>query len=185
MNPPVHKSVAFTRRWTARVRELHHECVVFPAFDPTQTPPDQAPKGVKFEALWDTGATSSVVTPDVVRACKLKPTGKSNVSTGGGKVKKASTYLVNLGLPNGVMVTTTAVCLPEYEGNYPVIIGMDVISAGDFALSGGGKTMMSYSSPSVREIDFVKEVRAARAVEAKKQKRKANKQKNRNKRRKR
>ena len=54
-------------------------------------------------ALWDTGATNSVITPDTVKDLKLVPTGTIEVVHFGGK-QQCNTYLVNLFLPNKVII---------------------------------------------------------------------------------
>ena len=44
----------------------------------------------------------------------------------------------------------------ELTGGFEVLIGMDIIGAGDFAVTNSnGKTVMSYRYPSIERIDFV------------------------------
>ena len=52
-------------------------------------------------------------------------------------------------------------------------IGMDIINAGDFVITNvEGKTCMSFQIPSVRRIDFVKEIFMARATRGKRKEKK-------------
>ncbi len=63
----------------------------------------------------------------------------------------------NLRLPNQVVVMGIPVARGSF-GDADVLIGMDVITKGDFAVSNwDGKTSFSFRVPSLGEIDFVKE----------------------------
>lgn len=67
-------------------------------------------------------------------------------------------YLVNIGLPNQVVLPATRVTEGEI-GGADLLIGMDIIGEGDFAVtSKGGETWMTYSLPSSRTLDFVQRV---------------------------
>jgi hypothetical protein len=66
-------------------------------------------------------------------------------------------YLVDFYLPMNVCVTGLNVTLGELVAA-DALIGMDVISQGDFVVTNlGGKTKMSFRVPSLVETDFVKE----------------------------
>lgn len=112
---------------------------------------------VKFSGVWDTGATGSVITKKVVDALKLKPTGQKEVHTASGTEVK-NTYLVNIALPMNVMVQGVTVT----EGNLisiDVLIGMDIITLGDFAITNlDGRTVMSFQMPSSERIDYVERI---------------------------
>jgi uncharacterized protein YchJ len=44
-------------------------------------------------------------------------------------------------------------------GGGDALIGMDIIASGDFAITNfNGKTTISYRTPSIQEIDFVKQI---------------------------
>ena len=108
-----------------------------------------------FRGIWDTGATGSVITPKVVAHLGLKATGKKKVNTANGSDVK-NTYLVNIALPSNVMVQNVVVT----EGNlgeesmFDVLIGMDVITLGDFVITNKTNTIMSFRIPSLAEIDY-------------------------------
>lgn len=62
----------------------------------------------------------------------------------------------NLGLPNRVQVTGVEVLEGILEG-CDVLIGMDIINLGDFAVTNRDDvTVLSFQMPSVNRIDFVK-----------------------------
>jgi hypothetical protein len=109
---------------------------------------------VEFNAVWDTGASASAISRRVVSQCRLKPTGMTRVSTAGGFVD-CCTYLISMGLPNKVGFPVLTVTEADM-GSTDVLIGMDIIGAGDFAVSNfHGTTVFTYRFPSARKIDFV------------------------------
>jgi len=60
-------------------------------------------------------------------------------------------------LPNEVFIQNVQVTEADMSTN-DVLIGMDIISLGDFAITNfGGKTRFTFSIPSTRVIDFVQE----------------------------
>ena len=127
---------------------------IFPAFDPLKT--TDAPDGHQFTALWDTGAMRSAVTPQVVQACGLKPIGMAKTMTAAG-VHDTHVYMVNIGLPNGVGFYNVHVTEVPGIRYADVLIGMDVINQGDFAITNkDGKTICSFRIPSMEHIDFTK-----------------------------
>ena len=111
-------------------------------------------------ALWDTGASGSCISKDIVSKLKLIPTGMCTVKTPSG-IADVYTYLVNIVLPNSVLIKDVRVMESEI-GNQGLgaLIGMDIITLGDFALSNkDGKTTFSFQIPSQTEIDFVEEIK--------------------------
>lgn len=110
-----------------------------------------------YKAIWDTGATNSVVTQTVVSDCGLQPTGVVPVRTPKGEYL-ANTYLVALMLPNGVGISSLRVTEGTLGGGIDVLVGMDIMVRGDFALTNSeGRTNFSFRIPSICCIDFVKE----------------------------
>jgi len=110
----------------------------------------------QFTAIWDTGATNSVITQAVIDACQLVPTGVARVNHAQG-VSLSETYLVNMGLPQQVIFPGVRVTKGSFNGA-DLLIGMDIISRGDFAVTNfGGLTKFSFRLPSTAHIDFVAE----------------------------
>ena len=115
------------------------------------------PAAHQFDGIWDTGATGSLISANVVERCDLKQTGVATIRTANGNEDTVPTYIVNLRLPNQVVVMGIPVARGSF-GDADVLIGMDVITKGDFAVSNwDGKTSFSFRVPSRGEIDFVKE----------------------------
>lgn len=144
---------AFTQRYNGITDTLKTQCVVYPAFDPkTQKQPD----GCNINCLWDTGATKSVISARLVSALGLKPIGKVTICHAQGRTD-VNTYLINVLLTNNVGVTFLQVSEGVLSG-FDMLIGMDIISQGDFALScSKGKTVFSFQLPSTHEIDYVED----------------------------
>lgn len=69
---------SFTVEYSNIVNMLNTECGVCKSFNPT-IEKGEHPKVEKFKALWDTGATGSVITKNVVDKLGLIPTGFGKV----------------------------------------------------------------------------------------------------------
>jgi hypothetical protein len=141
-----------------RLRVIQTDCGVCAAFDPAGHPSTHQPYK-KFVAIWDTGATGTVITQAVADACGLKPTGMMRVYGVAG-AHDTETYLVNVSLPNGIGFANIKVTKGNLAGGADVLIGMDIITTGDFAITNkDGKTTFSFRCPSQTEIDYVAEAR--------------------------
>jgi len=114
------------------------------------------PSAHSFTALWDTGATVSVISQRVVDACGLKPIAPVEVHGVHGP-SMTSAYLVNLRLPSNVLFPGLLVTLGVLR-DADVLIGMDIIARGDFAVTNfDSKTTFTFRMPSRGVIDFVKD----------------------------
>jgi hypothetical protein len=84
--------------------------------------------------------------------------GVTQVAHAGG-IGESKTYLVNLFLPNKVALAGVLVSeCEDIVGDFGVIIGMDVITSGDFAITNtDDKTWVSFRVPSMGRIDYVEE----------------------------
>lgn len=121
------------------------------------------PPSVAFTAIWDTGAARSVISENVVRACGLAQTGMARVHGVHGPAT-VETYFVNIALPNSITVAGIRATKGALLSGDDVLIGMDVISIGDFAVTNyDSATMFSFRSPSMGHIDFVAEAEADEA----------------------
>lgn len=153
---------AFTYRYNGRARVLHTTVGVSLPVTPDEAKIQQV-EPRNYLAIWDTGATNSAITKKVVDDLGLKPTGVRETRHADGKSLN-NTYLVNILLPNKVMVGSVRVTevklIPDdntSDDKQPqLLIGMDIIGFGDFAITNAdGKTTFSFRIPSVEEIDFV------------------------------
>lgn len=148
------KISAFTTKATGLLNVLQSEVSVF------QSVPGQDSKIEKFIAIWDTGATSSVITPKVVTNLGLIPSGKTNLHGVTGIKDNANTYLISIILPMKVRVDGVRVAeVPQLTGNADILIGMDIITLGDFSVTNlDKKTVFSFRFPSLKTIDYVEEI---------------------------
>ena len=112
---------------------------------------------VSTNALWDTGASLSAITPEIQNKLKATPVGKRSIS-GIHEAKVVDVVLVKVELPNSVIKKSIEVVVCNIPSNFDVILGMDIISLGDFAISNGNdQTLLSFAAPSFQEkIDFSK-----------------------------
>lgn len=114
--------------------------------------------GDKEEAIcaeWDTGATYSSISKELVQKLQLKPCGtKSIVSTTGSELTEI--YEISLILHNEVEIPMTVTAIPNIHSfGVDMLIGMNVIHFGDFAISTyNDVTCFSFRCPSKGLIDF-------------------------------
>ena len=151
---PELSSFAFTTYFDERKNVLVNEVRVAAAYTPVEGSP--APIFEEYEAIWDTGATRTVITRRVVEDCNLKAIGMSRVR-GVNDVRSAEAYLINILLLNDVEFGNLRVIGTErLSGGADVLIGMDIIGAGDFAVSNyQGRTTFTFRCPSQERIDFL------------------------------
>jgi len=73
-------------------------------------------------------------------------------------------FFVNIELPN-MGFSNIAVTLRKLPKGTDVLIGMDIIARGDFAITNhGGNTVFTFRCPSDGKIDFVAEQKAERTT---------------------
>lgn len=156
MNNSIILPQSFTQRYDGLAPMLITNCGVSVSFNPV-TYKGSFPVFREYQALWDTGATGTVITRKVVDELGLTPIGLTNSYNANGQCV-VNTYLINIGLPNGVGIHTLRVTEGILNG-FDVLIGMDVISRGDFAVTcKNGKTVFSFQMPSTHETDYVDEL---------------------------
>lgn len=126
MNPFAPKYHAFTQKYPGRSLRIITPVRIAEPFDPNNVPSN--PKYIDTQALWDTGATHSVITEASAKALVLVATGKRMVHHAGGE-GEYNTHVVNFVLPNQVGVAGILVSeCPDVGGQFGAIIGMDIIS---------------------------------------------------------
>ena len=157
MPPKVPTSIrthSFTLTYNGKSNVLKTKIVISKAFDPQKT--KDPPEFKQYSAIWDTGATNCVISKKIIDECGLKPIGMTKVHSVG-LTKKRGTYLINIILPNKVGIPSVRATEGEIVGT-DVLIGMDIIGLGDFAVTNkDGKTTMSFRFPSNEKIDFVEQ----------------------------
>ena len=109
----------------------------------------------KYKAVWDTGATHSAITSQVVRDFALRAATGMAVVYDATTTQNVHTYSVNILLPNHVEFSDWEVTeAGGLVGDEDILIGMDIIGAGDFALSNKERTVFTFRYPSQEEISF-------------------------------
>ena len=147
---------AFTVKSSGHADRIMTRVGVRAAIDPTN-PPSQLPPAIDAVALWDTGASRSVIAGDLATHLGLTAVGATMVNHADGQTKSL-THLVNFDLPNRVGVAGVLVTEFKAPPDFKVLIGMDIIGLGDFSITNyQGRTCMSFRVPSVKEIDYVVE----------------------------
>ena len=113
---------------------------------------------VSVKAQWDTGATGTCISKNLVKSLDLVPTGMVQVQTPSGTAT-LNKYIINLILNQELRITGVPVMDSEI-GNQgiDVLIGMDIISLGDFAVSNfDKKTQFTFRIPSQEHVDYKKD----------------------------
>jgi len=112
---------------------------------------------VSANALWDTGATMSAITPEIQNKLKVTPVDKKTIA-GIHSTQEVDVVLITIELPNRVIKKTIKAAVCDMTSKSEMLIGMDIISLGDFALSNGNdQTLFSFAVPPFRDkIDYSK-----------------------------
>jgi hypothetical protein len=109
-------------------------------------------------SIWDTGATGSSITKSLALKLNLIAISRTLVRGIHGP-KEVDVYAVKITLNNeNVSFVLPATECDELTDNQSAqfLIGMDVITRGDFCITNfDGKTMMSFRVPSIERMDFV------------------------------
>ena len=104
-------------------------------------------------AAWDTGAQFTLISPRVVEALAIKPSGKGQYMGIGGD-QESDTYLVHIGLPNGQLKRYVNAYCADLD-DYDMLIGMDIITETDFLITNAdGKTTFQFRTPSEGRVEL-------------------------------
>ncbi len=150
-------SKAYTVDFAYKVNALITWATIYPDFDPVGITSMQWPAGDDFPVLWDTGASSSLISDRLAKKLGLKVYGQSEMLNSSGS-RLSDDYYVNL-FVRGPGKMFDSINVSSYSGatRFDMIIGMDIIGMGDFAVTHKqGRTVMSFLTPSAYHIDFEK-----------------------------
>ena len=110
--------------------------------------------------VWDTGAQCSVMRQDLVDQLGLVPRGFKNIKGVTGEQRR-NTYLANVTLNNKEItldMEITGVDAFSDDTDEGMLIGMDIISQGDFCITNFQRnTVMTFRKPSQGVVDYCKE----------------------------
>lgn len=114
---------------------------------------------ILVNGIWDTGATRSVITKATAQALGLISVGQRTVRGVHG-VKNVNVYLATIHLSStNIEITEQVTECDELsnDGSVGALIGMNIISTGDFAVSNfRGRTKFTFRSPSIANVDYTK-----------------------------
>jgi hypothetical protein len=149
---------SFTQKYQGRTNRIVIPLGITPYFDPADLGGKPPPfKIIEKKALWDTGATNSVITAATAKELNLIPVGSATVNHAGGQ-SKTKTYMVNYFLPNNVAIPGVLVT-EMTDSDFNAIIGMDIITMGDLSVTNvNSQTWISFRIPSVQTVDYVQKI---------------------------
>jgi hypothetical protein len=149
---------AFTIKFKGKTDRIIIPIGFTPFFDPIQNPDKSPFPIIQKRALWDTGATGSLINSQLAHELNLTPVGSRTLIHDGGQDLR-NTYIVNIFLPNHVAIWGALVAESgNIVGNFDAIIGMDIITMGDMALTNcNGESCMSFRIPSIAQVDYVED----------------------------
>lgn len=111
-----------------------------------------------------------MITSKIAKELGLIPTGMQKSFHAQG-YSLVNTYMINLTLLNGIQVVDLKVGEGILPAGIDMLIGMDIISLGDFALTHRNNgTIFSFQIPSTHEYDFVKQINNGVGMKKKKSK---------------
>lgn len=110
---------------------------------------------VPVKALWDTGSNYSCISNRLAKELGLRPIKNTHIGTSGGKIK-FEVYTIILILSDTIEYSVDVSGVDNLEsGGINFLIGMDIISSGDFSISTyNDEVLLSFRSPSKGHIDF-------------------------------
>jgi hypothetical protein len=104
----------------------------------------------EIEALWDTGAAMTCVKPSLRDRLKLRQSElvEPIIMSGIGGDIEAEGTLVSIWLAPNFGIELCPVYIADFPGDEELLIGMDIITMGDFAICNvNGKTSFSFAVP--------------------------------------
>lgn len=141
-----------TQKYKSLADNITSHCVIMPGHNDFSELKE--PRYCETEsALWDTGATNTIISQMIVEELKLTPIKQAAISGIGGVVN-SNVYKVNLYFDNKVAFKNIEVLASDLE-DCTVIIGMDLINQGDFAITNKDEeTWFSFRMPSLEHLSF-------------------------------
>jgi predicted aspartyl protease len=99
------------------------------------------------KAVWDTGATSSMISAALARKLTLAPTGTIQIAGVHG-VQNARCYSIDIVFGNKFTIPAVKVSEASDFGGFDILVGMDIISKGKMVIDGtDGKLKVCFQFP--------------------------------------
>jgi hypothetical protein len=145
---------AFAKQYPDLAGELNTDVEVFPVSSTTN-------QGTTVYAIWDTGASQTVITHRLMSQLNLIPI-ETKVVHGINSKQTVDVVAISIKLPNGLLVSDIRVFVCDIPSPIDMLIGMDIIQLGDFHISNtGNRTLFSFVIPSLPEqFDLAKKADA-------------------------
>lgn len=145
------KHYSFTQASDKTERAIITPCKITTPFRPELG--EKPSKMLSCQALWDTGATNTVISDKLASSLGILPITKRKTFHADGDCL-SNIYLVNIILPNNILISILQVSEGKLHG-FDILIGMDIITQGNFSISNiDRKTTFSFTLPSICKIDF-------------------------------
>jgi hypothetical protein len=150
-------SHSFTIRANGRLSRIHTPVVIQQALQYCQLF-HLRNEQVDVIALWDTGASISSISQGLAVRLGLSKVDREQVAGFGG-IHAVNIDIIDVLLPNQVMIPNVRAAEFIDNGRFDVIIGMDIITLGDFAITNhGGLSVISFRiPPGETHTDYVTE----------------------------
>lgn len=114
---------------------------------------DEHPQFRQVNLMWDTGATTSMISKRLASGLQLTPIGKARSCNSTGDIV-VDLFKINILLPNKIEIENLTVLSDELPDT-DCLIGMDVINLCDFAITHkDGKTKFTFQTPPNADIQF-------------------------------
>lgn len=113
-------------------------------------------KIMNVASLWDTGAATTCISKNVVKTLNLTSNEEVYIDTPSGR-SKTKIYEIDIILPNEVYLKNIKVYETTIgDQGFDLLIGMDIISKGDFCVSGvNGVITASFRYPAQGVTDYM------------------------------
>jgi hypothetical protein len=145
---------AFTLRYNGLINVIQTEILIAKPYRREIKEKIELSRYVRCKGIWDTGATQTSIDETIAKQLDLEVTGEQKVLTANGKALSKK-YMIEGYLPTCQAKIDIMEVTSGKLGDNIVLIGMDLISIGDFAITNkGGKTAFSFRFPSQQTIDF-------------------------------
>ncbi|MCL1931167.1 MAG: retropepsin-like domain-containing protein [Treponema sp.] len=135
---------AFAKKYPALALDLNTDIEVFPVSSLNH-------QGTTVYAIWDTGASQTVITHRLMSHLNLIPI-ETKLVHGINSKQMVDVVAISLKLPNGLLIPDIRVFVCDIPSPIDLLIGMDIIQLGDFHISNtGGRTLFSFVVPPLPE----------------------------------
>jgi len=145
---------AFAKKYPTLTPDLNTDIEVFPVSSVNH-------QGATAYAIWDTGASQTVITHRLMSRLNLIPI-ETKLVHGVNSKQLVDVVAISIKLPNGFLIPDIRVFVCDIPSPIDLLIGMDVIQMGDFHISNiGGHTLFSFVIPSLpKQLDLAQEANA-------------------------